>query len=202
MSGKDWNWLVAGVVAAIVLVGLTFLTAFPFLVSLVIAALVFGGLVVLLAPRQLFEGIDVNAIGSGRVAFARDLLTQAEPFAERLRTASGRIADKELRPKVQHLAEIAGEVFAKVEANPASAGNVRRFLTYYLPRTAEVAEGFATLEGNRAPDQERLGEVRSVLLKLEEAFVHYADSLAEAELGTLDTDLRLIQASLKEDLGP
>ena len=78
------------------LVGLTLLTAFPFLVSLVIAALVFGGLVVLLAPRQLFEGIDVNAIGSGRVAFARDLLTQAEPFAERLRAAAGRIADKEL----------------------------------------------------------------------------------------------------------
>jgi len=40
-----------------------------------------------------------------------------------------------------------------------------------------------------------------VLVKLEEAFVHYADSLVDEEFGTLDTDLRLIQASLKEDLG-
>ena len=54
---------------------------------LAIAALVFGGLVILLAPRQLFEGIDVNAIGSGRVAFARDLLTPAQPVAERLSAA-------------------------------------------------------------------------------------------------------------------
>ena len=78
---------------------------------------------------------------------------------------------------------------------------MRRFLTYYLPRAAEVADGFATLEGNRVPNAARLGEVGSVIVKLEEAFVHYADSLTDAELGTLDTDLRLIRASLKEDLG-
>ena len=40
-----------------------------------------------------------------------------------------------------------------------------------------------------------------MIVKLEDAFVHYADSLADDELGTLDVDLRLIQASLKEDLG-
>jgi 5-bromo-4-chloroindolyl phosphate hydrolysis protein len=201
MDGGDRNWLIAGVVSALLLIGLTVLTSFPFLVSLVIAALVFGGLVFLLAPRKLFEGVDVATIGSGRVEFARDLLTQAAPFAERLRGAATRISDKEVGPKVKHLAEIAADVFSKVEANPAGAANVRRFLTYYLPRAAEVSEGFAVLEGNRAPDPARLGAVRDVLVKLDDAFVHYADSLTDSELRTLDTDLRLIQASLKEDLG-
>lgn len=201
MSGGDWNWVVAGVASAIVLVGLSVFTAFPFVLSLIVAVLVFAGLVVLLAPRRLFEGIDVKALGSGRVAFARDLLTQAAPFAERLRTVAAKISDKETGAKVKTLADIAADVFTKVEANPASAGNVRRFLTYYLPRAAEVAEGFDILEDARAPDRARLDEVRSVIFKLEDAFVHYADSLAEAELGTLDTDLRLIQASLKEDIG-
>ena len=200
-SGGDWNWLVAGIVSALLLVGLTFFTQFPFLVSAIVAVLVFAGLVILLAPRQLFEGISMKALGSGQVAFARDLLVQAAPSAERLRAAAGRIDDKEVGPKVKTLGDITGDVFAKVEANPASAAKVRRFLTYYLPRAAEVAEGFAILEGNRVPDATRLGEVRSVIFKLEDAFVHYADSLADAELGTLDTDLRLIQASLKEDLG-
>lgn len=201
MRGGDWNWLVAGLASAIVLIGLTAFTRFPFLLSLLVAVLVFAGLVVLLAPRRLFEGINVKALGSGQVAFARDLLTQAQPFAERLRAAAANISDKEVGPKVKALADITGDVFAKVEANPASAGNVRRFLGYYLPRAAEVAEGYSVLASNRAPDTARLGEVRSVIFKLEDAFVHYADSLADAELGTLDTDLRLIQASLKEDLG-
>jgi hypothetical protein len=199
--GKDWNWLIAGVVSALVVVGLTVLTQFPFLVSLVIAALVFAGLVVLLQPRQLFEGIDVKSIGSGQMEFARDLLVQATPASDRLRAAAGRIADKEVGPKVKSMADITADVFAKVEANPGNASNVRRFLTYYLPRAAEVVDGFATIESNRVPNTARLAEVGSVIVKLEEAFVHYADSLADAELGTLDTDLRLIRASLKEDLG-
>jgi 5-bromo-4-chloroindolyl phosphate hydrolysis protein len=192
---------IAGIGSAVVLVGLAVFTQFPFILSLVIAILVFTGLAMLFAPRRLFEGIDVKALGGGRVAFARDLLTQAVPFAERLRTAAGKISDKEVGAKVKTLADIASDVFTKVEANPASAGNVRRFLTYYLPRAAEIAEGFDIMESARAPDAARLDEVRSVISKLEEAFIHYADSLTEAELGTLDTNLRLIQASLKEDLG-
>ncbi len=40
-----------------------------------------------------------------------------------------------------------------------------------------------------------------MIAKLEGAFVHYADGLADSELGSLDVDLKLIQASLKEDLG-
>jgi 5-bromo-4-chloroindolyl phosphate hydrolysis protein len=200
LFGNDWNWIVAGLVAAILVPVLSFLVGLPFWIAVVIAAVVFAGLVLILAPRQLFEGIDTKAIGSGRVAFARDLLSEAQPYAEQLRGSAGQIRDKDTAQRVRHLAEIATDVFAKVEANPGSAGTVKRFLSYYVPRSAEVAEGFAILEAKRAPDKAKLDEVRTVLVKLEEAFVHYADSLVDDELGSLDTDLRLIQASLKEDI--
>ncbi len=173
----------------------------PFWIAAVVGLLVFAGLVFLLAPRRLFEGLDIKVIGRGRVAFARELLEGAVPAAQRLGTAADDIADKQTAARVRHLAEIAADVFRKVEARPESANSVRRFLSYYLPRAAEVAEGFAVIEAKRAPDVKQLEDVRAVLVKLEDAFVHYADSLVDAELGTLDTDLRLIQASLKEDLG-
>ncbi|TIX62176.1 MAG: 5-bromo-4-chloroindolyl phosphate hydrolase, partial [Mesorhizobium sp.] len=67
LFGNDWNWIAAGAVSAALLLGLSFLTHFPFLVSLVIAALVFAGLVFVLAPRQLFEGLDLGSIGGGQV---------------------------------------------------------------------------------------------------------------------------------------
>jgi 5-bromo-4-chloroindolyl phosphate hydrolysis protein len=200
LFGNDWNWIIAGLVAALLVPGLSFYAGIPFWISAVIAAIVFAGLVLLLSPRQLFEGVDAKAIGTGRVAFARDLLNEAQPSAERLRTSAGGIRDKETAARVKHLADIAMDVFAKVEANPGNAGTVKRFLSYYVPRAAEVAEGFAIIEAKRAPDAARLEEVRTVLVKLEEAFVHYADSLVDDELGSLDTDLRLIQASLKEDI--
>jgi 5-bromo-4-chloroindolyl phosphate hydrolysis protein len=199
--GNDGNWIVAGLVTAILVPILTFMAAMPFWIAAVIGILVFIGLVFVLAPRRLFEGLNVRAIGRGRVAFARELLESAAPAAQKLETAADEIADKETAARVRHLAEIAADVFHKVEAKPDSANAVRRFLSYYLPRAAEVAEGFAVIEAKRAPDIKQLEDVRSVLVKLEDAFVHYADSLVDDALGTLDTDLRLIQASLKEDLG-
>ncbi|MDX8446588.1 5-bromo-4-chloroindolyl phosphate hydrolysis family protein [Mesorhizobium captivum] len=201
LFGNDWNWIVAGLVSAALLIGLSALTHFPFLVSAVISVLVFAGLVFVLAPRQLFEGIDLGSIGGGQVAFARELLAQAQPAADRLTAAAGSIADKDMKAKVKNLSDIAVDVIARVEAKPASAASVRRFLTYYVPQAAEVAEGYASLADRRAPNRQRLANVGAVITKLQDAFVHYADSLADSELGTLDVDLRLIQESLKEDIG-
>ncbi len=199
--GNDSNWIMAGLVTAILVPVLTFAAGMPFWIAAVIGLLVFAGLVFLLAPRRLFEGLDIKVIGRGRLAFARELLEAAVPSAQRLEAAADDITDRQTAARVRHLAEIAADVFRTVEAKPESANAVRRFLSYYLPRAAEVAEGFAAIEAKRAPDIKQLEDVRAVLVKLEDAFVHYADSLVDDALGTLDTDLRLIQASLKEDLG-
>lgn len=199
--GNDWNWIVAGLAAAIVVPVLSFFAGMPIWIAAIIGLFVFVGLIFVLAPRGLFEGLDAKAIGRGRLEFARDLLNSATPAARRLEASAAQIASKETAKRVRHLAEIAADVFAKVEANPESAGTVRRFLSYYLPRAAEVAEGFAVIEAKRQPDATRLQEVDLVLTKLEDAFVHYSDSLVDDRLDTLDTELRLIQASLKEDIG-
>jgi 5-bromo-4-chloroindolyl phosphate hydrolysis protein len=200
MFGNDLNWIVSGVAAAILLPVLA-LIGVPFVIAAIIAAVAFAGLVVFLSPRRLFEGIDIAAVGRDKVAFARELLADAVPAADRLNAAGSRIDDISTKGRVVHLAQIARDVFAKVEANPAGATAVKRFLSYYLPRAAEIAEGYAVLEDKRAPDPAKLTEVKSVIERLEDAFVHYADSLADRELGSLDIDLRLVQASLKEDLG-
>jgi hypothetical protein len=198
---NDWNWIVAGIVAAAVLAGLAVGLTVPFVISVLIAAFVFGGLVLLLSPRRLFEGIDVKRIGQGRVAFARDLLTEASPSLDKLRAVGEHIRDKAVADRVRHLAAIASDVFRKVEATPSGAAAVKRFLAYYLPQAAQVAEAYDVLEDQHTPDPARLAEIRDIIERLETAFAHYADSLAEAELGTLDTDLKLIEASLKEDIG-
>lgn len=196
----DLNWIIAGVVAALLLPLLTVI-GLPFIVAAVVAVVAFIGLVIFLTPRKLFEGLDVNALGRDKVAFATALLKEAQPAADRLSAAAIGITDKPIKDKVRHLEQIARDVFGKVEANPASAAAIRRFLSYYLPRAAEVSEGYAALEDKRAPDASRLKEVGDVIGKLEDAFVHYADSLVDNELGSLDIDLKLIQQSLKEDLG-
>jgi 5-bromo-4-chloroindolyl phosphate hydrolysis protein len=197
---NDLNWIIAGVAAAVLLPLLTVI-GLPFIVAAIVAIIAFVGLTFFLQPRKPFEGLDVNALGRDKVAFATDLLKEAQPAADRLSAAAIGITDKAMKDKVRHLEQIARDVFGKVEANPGAAAGIRRFLSYYLPRAAEVSEGYAALEDKRAPDTTKLKEVGDVIGKLEDAFVHYADSLVDNELGSLDIDLKLIQQSLKEDLG-
>jgi 5-bromo-4-chloroindolyl phosphate hydrolysis protein len=198
--GNDLNWIISGVVAALLLPLLAWIGV-PFWLAAIIAAIAFVGLVVLLSPRKLFEGLNIAAVGKEKVAFAQELLNDAVPAAARLREAAQRITDKTVHDRVMHLAAICQDVFTKVEQNPGNASAVRRFLSYYVPRAAEVSEGYAVLEDKHAPNAAKLAEVGGVIEKLEGAFVHYADGLADSELGSLDVDLKLIQASLKEDLG-
>jgi 5-bromo-4-chloroindolyl phosphate hydrolysis protein len=201
MGGKDGNWIAAGVVAAVVVPLLSFLGV-PFPIAVVIALVAFAGIVLLLAPRRLFEGLDMTRIGKHKVAFAQELLTDAAPAVDRLHAVASGIEDPGVEARVRRLATMAEDVVAKVEANPASVSSVKRFLGYYLPRAADIAEGYAAIEEKHNPDPARLGEIATVIGKLETAFAHYADSLVESELGTLDIDMKLIQASLKEDIGP
>lgn len=197
---NDTNWIVAGAVAAVLLPALA-AVGIPFLVALGVAAVAFIGLVVLLSPRKLFEEEKYAGIDKHKLALARTLLTEAMPAAQRLDAASDRIGDPLTRQKVNALARIAHDIFDRLEADPQKADAARRFLTYYLPQAAEVAEGYAVIETKRTQDPKRLEDVAAVIDKLEDAFVHFADGLAEADLRSLDTDLKQIEHSLKKDIG-
>lgn len=198
---NDRNWLLAGLITAILAPILMFGLGTPLWLTAVLCLAVFAGLVLTLAPRRLFEGIGPAAASRNQVEFARQLLEDAVPATRRLYALAGHISDTSLSQRVTHLAVMAEDVVKKVEANPAHAPIVRRFLNYYLPRSAEIVHGYIALQNQHGPDVQRLGNIRSMIGKLEDAFEHYADSLVESDLRALDTDLRLIDASLKEDLG-
>ena len=196
------NWIVAGVITAALLPLLAFVVQLPFLVALGIAALAFFGLVLLLAPRGLFEGVDVSAINKGKLELVRKVLADATPALDRLDAASRRIGDAAIRKDGQHLADTARTIFERVEQNPVRMTSVQRFLTYYLPAAADLTESYGVLEQQRTPDMARMQHAKSVLGKLNDAFGHYADTMLESDLASLDVDLRLIERAVKDDLEP
>jgi 5-bromo-4-chloroindolyl phosphate hydrolysis protein len=196
------NWIVAGVIAAALLPLLAFVVQLPFLVALGIAALAFFGLVLLLAPRGLFEGVDVSAINKGKLDLVRKVLAEATPAINRLDAGARGIRDAAIRKDSQNLAATAHTIFERIEQNPERMVSVHRFLTYYLPAAADLTESFGVLEQQRVPDATRLQHAKSVLGKLNEAFAHYADTMLESDLSGLDVDLRLIERAVKDDLEP
>jgi 5-bromo-4-chloroindolyl phosphate hydrolysis protein len=195
------NWIIGGVVAAVLLPALALVAALPFALAGFVAALAGGGLVVLLAPRRRFEGLDLSGIARGRVELVSELLSTAQPLAERMEEASRTIKAPAAARRVRHLAAAARAILEALERDPLRLDRVRRFLTYYLPRSAEISEAYVALERQPAPDAGRLAAAGDMLDRLDAAFARYAQSLQDADLDKLDIELKLLKSSLDEDLG-
>src|SRR6266481_4192350 len=94
---------------------------------------------------------------------------------------------------------LARGIFEGIEKDPLRIDRVRRFLTYYLPRAAEMAEAYRALEGNPGVDAARLSATGEIIDRLSGAFTEYARNLRDAELDKLDIELKLLKRSLDED---
>lgn len=196
------GWIAGGAAAAVLLPSLAIGLAMPFWIALAISAAAGGGIVVTLAPRNRFAALEASGMARGRIEFASELLTEAEPLAERMEDAAAAIRTRAVADRIRHLVQIARDIFAAIERDPLRLDRVRRFLTYYLPRAAEIAEAYRALEKSVVPDTARLAATGDMIDRLDVAFTRYAANLQDADLDKLDIELKLLKSSLDEDLGP
>src|SRR5262245_40271746 len=152
LQASGINWIAGGAAAAVLLPLLAIGVGMPFWIACIVSALAGGGIVVVLAPRDRFAALDASGIGRSKIEFARELLTEAEPFADRMDKAAAAIRAPKVAERVRHLVKVARDIVAAVEADPLRVDRVRRFLTYYLPRAAEIAEAYGLLERSAVPD--------------------------------------------------
>jgi 5-bromo-4-chloroindolyl phosphate hydrolysis protein len=195
------NWLAGGAAGAVVIPVLALGVGLPFLVACVAGALAGGGVVLLLAPGTRFKALEASGIAKGKIEFARELLTEADPYVEKLEAFSRHIRSKTVADRVRQLAGVARNIFGEIEKDPLRIDRVRRFLTYYLPRAAEMAEAYQALESSPGADAARLSAIGEIIDRLSGAFTEYARNLRDAELDKLDIELKLLKRSLDEDVG-
>jgi 5-bromo-4-chloroindolyl phosphate hydrolysis protein len=196
------GWIAGGAAAAVLLPSLAIGLAMPFWIALAISAAAGGGIVVTLAPRNRFAALEASGMARGRIEFASELLAEAEPLAERMEDAGSAIRTRAVADRIRHLVKVARDIFAAIERDPLRLDRVRRFLTYYLPRAAEIAEAYRALETSTVPDTTRLAATGDMIDRLDGAFTRYAANLQDADLDKLDVELKLLKSSLDEDLGP
>jgi 5-bromo-4-chloroindolyl phosphate hydrolysis protein len=198
---SGFNWLAGCVAAALLLPLLSLVVQLPFWLAFAAALLACGGLGLLLAPRDRYGRLSASRIGRAKIDFAAELLADAKPLVARIEVASRAIRTVNVKYRVHHLADVARGILSGVEQDPLKIDRVRRFVTYYLPRAAEMAEAYGLLEKQAAPRPGRLAATCELIDRLDGAFTRYADNLVDADLDNLDIELKLLKASLDEDLG-
>lgn len=199
-GANGWNHLLAGGVAALAVPAGVFGLGLPFLVVVPVALGLYFGTAFLLAPSRAIDRISAEQIGRAQAELVAGLIEEGETLVERLRQASSSLASKEAARRAAHMAEIARSILDRLAQEPGKLPAIRRFLTYYLPRSADIAEGMAVVERQRSGDPKRLAELGEMMGKLDHAFTYYSDSFAQAQLDILDVELKLLGRSLAEDI--
>lgn len=126
---------------------------------------------------------------------------EAEPALERLDRFVEVMPKNLTRDRVQAIASDARKLLEHVRTEPERLMAVQRAFTYYLPRTADLAEGYQALRLRDIRSPERLAAIEDVIAKLQGAFEHFQDQLDEQDLRVLDAEVKLVRDSIAEDTG-
>lgn len=127
-----------------------------------------------------------------------DLLLSAKQDVGRIRGAAGGIDDAATTAQFRALAERADAILALVVKEPAKLGLARRFFSSYLPRAADLAEGYHGLARGRGMDSDRKAKLLDVLVRLEHAMRQEEKDISSAGLMRIDADLKILREDLKD----
>ncbi|HKD21527.1 MAG TPA: 5-bromo-4-chloroindolyl phosphate hydrolysis family protein [Rhizomicrobium sp.] len=190
--------LIAGAVAAGVLPLCALYFELPAWLAAIVAAGTFIGLRLALRPSGF--GLQLDAMQEARSDTVRELISDGTAALDRLNHAIPAIRDQSMHTASQALATRAQKILARLNNDPDRAMAVRRFLMFYLPNAAAIAEGWTTLERNASPSPERVAQARDVMAALGDAFSKFENDADAPELEQLDLSLKVVKDALKSDL--
>ena len=126
-----------------------------------------------------------------------DLMLDAKHDIGRIRGAAGSIGDGAIARQFLTLAAEADAILGRLMAEPAKLGLARRYFASYLPRAADLAEGYHRFgtEGEKA--ETRRAKLLDVLYRLEAAMKQQQTNLAAPEMSRIDADIRILSEDLK-----
>ena len=166
------------------------------------ATLVFGGLGA--GGHLAFFGRDlrlpririatVDGVDAGHV---RRQLERAHGRLRRIESAGRSLAVVEFRERLVRVAGIGRDVLEQIERDPRDAIRARRFLNLYLESAEQIALEYARTNGRlREPQIEE--RFRRLLGEMERTFAEQQRRLTEHDLLSLDVDMEVLDARLKQ----
>ncbi len=195
---RGTSTLIAGAAGALTLPLVVFVLGLPLWLGVVAALGMFAGLI--LALRSSGRGLDVDALLEVQSDTVRGLIDDGTAALARIKRIAPQIRDPAMKSAVQALASTSDQILAHVQNDTSRAMAVRRYLTFYLPNAAQIAEGWQTLESSAGSPPQRKEQAREVMKALGDAALKYVGEADAPELNELDLSLKVVKDALKSDL--
>ena len=119
-----------------------------------------------------------------------------------LREADAAIEDEAISARLKRMTEAGGKIFDILEKEPSRAGEVRRFMNYYLPTADKLLTQYRELGESGSQGENVRGAMTVVENSLEMiavAFERQLDSLYRREAMDIQTDIDVLETMLAAD---
>lgn len=129
-------------------------------------------------------------------------LEQSRALLLKLRDANDAIPDEAISAKLSRMEAVGLQILDRVAEQPSMAGNVRRFMNYYLPTAEKLLSTYTRLKAAGVSGEQiasTMGSVENSLTMIVTAFEKQLDSLYKDENLDIATDIEVLETMMKSD---
>ena len=129
-------------------------------------------------------------------------MTDDDAVLSAIRQLNDDIDDEVMSRKIDRIGEITGKIFAYQKQNPSRAGQLRSFLSYYLPTTLKILKAYARME-EQGVEGENIrsakARIEGMMDKVVEGFEKQLDKLFQDDAMDIATDVQVLERMLEKD---
>lgn len=142
------------------------------------------------SPQEKKQQDDVQA-----------LLDEGNAYLMTIRSCNDDIPGREMSDKLDRLESIMRRIFDQVRKDPSCAGELRKFMSYYLPTTVKLLRAYIDLD--KQPDVDNVRktrqEIEDSLDTINIAFEKLLDSLFQDMAWDISSDISVMKTMLAQD---
>ncbi len=112
------------------------------------------------------------------------------------------IADVDMSQKIDRIREITAKILEYQRKNPSKAGQLRSFLSYYLPTTLKILRAYAQMEAQGIEGENiraAKNRIEGMMDKVVEGFEKQLDKLFQDDAMDITTDVEVLERMLDKD---
>ncbi|MBQ6526882.1 MAG: 5-bromo-4-chloroindolyl phosphate hydrolysis family protein [Clostridia bacterium] len=133
---------------------------------------------------------------------ADPIITKGQEMLRQIRAANDAIPDPHLSDQLDRLEDLCFQIFRTVSEKPGKAGQIRKFMNYYLPTTLKMLSSYQMMQ-DRGVSSGDLYEARQTLYHgmdmVNTACQKQLDNLFKDTMLDVSTDIDVLEQMLKRD---
>lgn len=186
-------WLLAGLLFPKALLRLWFL--------ILMAALSVGAYFVL---SKVFPGreVEVRDPANSGDKDVDAMIEAGRAQLDSIKAAADELKDTEIEKNLSRMKKAGENIFATLEKDVKKAGEVRKFMNYYLPTAEKLVSTYRSMQqtdGKGANIEHAMQSVRNSLGMIADAFEKQNDNLYRDKVLDIDTDIDVLETMMSGD---